>query len=69
MIGGKVEEHQQRLTILDQAFDGLVVFGRIFLGEDRHRGFGRGAVLGKPDFAQIPMHVGLNRLWQLVEDV
>ena len=31
--------------------------------------FGRGAVLGKPDFAQIPMRVGLNRLRQLVEDV
>ena len=30
MIGGKVEEHQQRLTIFYQAFDGLVVFGRHF---------------------------------------
>jgi chaperonin GroEL (HSP60 family) len=37
MIGGKVEERQQRWTILDQAFDGLVVFGRVFLGECRHR--------------------------------
>ena len=46
MIGGKVEEHQQRLTILDQAFDGLVVFGRVFLGEGRHRCFRRAPVGG-----------------------
>jgi hypothetical protein len=42
MIGGKVEERQQRWTFLDQAFDGLVVFGRVFLGECRHRRFRRG---------------------------
>ena len=41
MIGGKVEEHQQCLPILDQAFDGLVVFGRVFFGEGRHRRFRR----------------------------
>ena len=29
MIGGKVEERQQCFAILDQAFDGLVVFPNI----------------------------------------
>jgi len=33
----KVEERQQRFAILDQAFDGLVVFRRVFLGECRNR--------------------------------
>jgi hypothetical protein len=69
VLGGEIEERQQRVAILEQAIDGFVVFGRVFLGEDRHRGFGRSAVLGKPDFAQIPMRIGLNRLRQLVEDV
>jgi hypothetical protein len=51
VLSGEIEEHQQRVAILEQAFDGFVVFGRVFLGEDRRRGFGRSAVLGKPDFA------------------
>src|ERR1700757_2639502 len=69
VLRGEIEERQQRTTILEQAIDRLVVFGRIFLGEDRHRGFGGRAVLGQPNFAQIPMGVGLNRLRQLVENV
>ena len=69
VLRGEIEERQQRTAILEQAIDRLVVFGRIFLGEDRHRGFGGRAVLGQPDFAQIPMGVGLNRLRQLVENV
>jgi hypothetical protein len=69
VLRGEIEERQQRIAILEQAIDRLVVFGRIFLGEDRHRGFGGRAVLGQPDFAQIPMGVGLNRLRQLVENV
>ena len=39
MIRGEVEERQQGRTILDQAFDGLVVFGRVFFGECRRRRF------------------------------
>ena len=51
MIGGKVEERQQRLAILDEAFDGLVVFGRVFFGEGRHGGFGCSAAGRQPEFA------------------
>ena len=69
MIGGKVEERQQRPTILDQAFDGLVVFGRVFLGEGRHRRFRRGPVRRQPDLPQILVRVGLHRLGKLVEHV
>ena len=53
VLGGKVEERQQRVAILDQAFDGLVVFGRVFLGEGRHRRLRRRAVRRQPDFAQV----------------
>ncbi len=69
VLGGEIEQRQQRIAILEQAIDRLVVSGRIFLGEDRHRGFGGGAVLGQPDFAQIPMGVGQNRLRRLVENI
>ena len=53
VIGGEVEEREQRLSISDQAIDGFVVFGRLFLGECRHSGQRRRAVRRKPDFAQI----------------
>jgi hypothetical protein len=53
VIGGEVEKRQQRLSVFDQAIDGLVVFGRVFLGECRHgvnggqnpRLFGGGSIL------------------------
>ena len=69
MIGGKVEERQQCLPILDQAFDGLVVFGRVFFGEGRHCRFRRGPVWRQPDLAQILVRVGLQQLRELVEYV
>jgi hypothetical protein len=33
MLGGKVEERQRRVAGLEQAIDGLLVFGRIFSAE------------------------------------
>ena len=69
MIRGEVEERQQGRTILDQAFDGLVVFGRVFLGECRHRRFRRGPVRRQPDLAQILVRVERHRLRELVEHV
>ena len=62
----EVEECQQCLTIFDQAFDGLVVFGRVFFGEDRHRRFAApGSETARS--AQILVRVGLHRLRELVE--
>jgi hypothetical protein len=49
MIGGKVEERQQGLPILDQAFDGLVVFGRVFSSQSGSR---------EPDHARGEQPVG-----------
>ena len=62
MLGREIEERQQCVAAPEKAIDGLVVIGRVFLGEGRHRGVGDSAVFGEPDFAQIPMRVGLNRL-------
>src|ERR1700684_1068367 len=62
MFGGEIKERQQRVAILEQTVDGLVVFWSIFLREDYHPGFGGRAVLEQPDFAQILMRVGLNGL-------
>ena len=69
MIGRKVEERQQRLAILSQAFDRLIVFGRVFLRESRHRRFRRVAIWRQPDLAQVFVRVGLHRFRELVENV
>ena len=60
MLGREIEERQQCVAVPEKAIDGLVVLWRVFLGEGRHRGVGDSAVFGEPDFAQIPMRVGLN---------
>ena len=69
VLGGKVEKRQQRVAILQQAFDGVVVFRRVFLGESRHRRFGRRAAGRQPDFAQVLVRRRLKRFRQLVEHV
>src|SRR5690554_3111571 len=69
MLGGEVEEGQQRLTLLRQAVDGLGIFGLIFVDEDGHRGLGGGPVWRVADFPEVSLHVGLNRLRRLVEHV
>ena len=69
VISGKVEERQQRFAILDQAFDRLVVFRRVFLGECRDRRLRCCSIRRQPDFAQVFVRVGLHGLWKLVENV
>ena len=49
VIGGKVEKRQQRLSVFDQAIEGLVVFGRVFLGECRHGVFPARPIRRQPD--------------------
>src|SRR5208282_41666 len=69
VFSGKVEERQQRFAILDQAFDGLVVFRRVFLGECRNRRLRRRPIRRQPDFAQVFVRIGLNGFRKLVENV
>jgi hypothetical protein len=69
VISRKVEERQQRFAIFDQAFDCLVVFRRVFLGECRNRRLCRRPVRRQPDFAQVFMCIQLNGFRKLVEHV
>src|SRR4030088_593570 len=69
VISGKVEKRQQCFAILDQAFDGLVVFRRVFLGECRNRRLRRRPVRRQPDFVQVFVRIGLNGFRKLVENV
>src|SRR3977135_3561468 len=69
VISGKVEKRQQCFAILDQAFDGLVVFRRVFLGEWRNRRLRGRQVRRQPDFVQVLVRIGLNGFWKLVENV
>jgi hypothetical protein len=66
VISGKVEERLQCFAILDQAFDGLVVFRRVFLGECRNRRLRRRPVRREPDFVQIFVRIGLTDFGDLL---
>ena len=69
VFGGEVVEGEQRVSVLGQAIGGLVVFGLV-LGKETIEGFlGIVAPLGHPDFSEIRLGPGLNRLWEFVEDV
>lgn len=69
MLGGKVEEGEQRLAVLGQTGDCLVVLGAIFVGEHVDRGLGRRACRGAIDLTQIDLHVDLDREGDLVQHV
>jgi hypothetical protein len=51
MLGGEVEEGQQCFAILGHAFDRLVVFRLVFLGEDINRYLGQSAAWRQVNFA------------------
>ena len=62
MIGRKVFENQQGVAVLGQVGHSLLVFGPVLLHEGVQGGFGRGAVLGLPSFAQaLSEQNGLSR--------
>src|SRR5512133_3349922 len=66
VLGGKIEE---RLAILRQAGDRLVVLGAVFVGEPVDRGLGRRACWRAVDLAEVRLHVDLNRESDLVQHV
>src|SRR6058998_2620748 len=69
VLGREVVEGEQRVAILDQALDRLVVFDAPSLDEGVE---GRKRVLlglGHPDFLQRPLGFWLLALRQFVEDV
>src|SRR5512133_2015866 len=66
VLGGKIEE---RLAILRQAGDRLVVLGAVFVGEPVDRGLGRRACRRAVDLAEVRLHVDLDRESDLVQHV
>ncbi|MGY4286310.1 hypothetical protein ACVWXO_005530 [Bradyrhizobium sp. LM2.7] len=69
MLGREVIEGQQRVAVLGEAFDRSAVLGAVFLGEGADRRFGGRPVRRPVDFAQVLLHVGLDRERDLVQDV
>jgi hypothetical protein len=69
MLGGEVEEREQRLTILDRALDRGPVFGTVFLDEGVDRGFGFRPARCQIDVPQIVLHRALDGFGDLVEHV
>ncbi len=69
MLGREVEEGQERVAVLGQAFHSLGIFGAVFLGEDRDGGLGARPVRRVSHLAKVRLHVRLHRLRHLVQDV
>src|SRR5947209_15796373 len=60
MLGRKVEEGEQRLTVFGQASNGLVVLGAVFVGEAVDGGLGCRACWSAVDLAEVRLHVDLD---------
>src|SRR5918998_6963925 len=69
VLGWEVVEGQQRVAVLEQAGDRLLVLGRVLLGEGGDRRLGSGTVGSLPNLAQILLRRGLDGLRQLVHDI
>src|SRR5579872_6205476 len=69
MLGGKVEEGEQRLPVLGQAGHRLVVLDPVLLGEGVDGYFGFRSGWCTVDFAEVGLHVDLDRGSDLVEHV
>src|SRR3546814_10178449 len=68
-LGREIEEGQERLAVLYQAFGGLGILDPVFLDEDLDGGFRRRPVRCVAHLAQIVFHSLLDGLRHLVEDV
>src|ERR1700675_2416755 len=69
VLGGKVEESEQRFPVLGQTGDRLVVLGVVFVGEHIDRRLGRGAGRRAVNLAKVDLHVDLDRESDLVQYV
>ena len=67
--GGEVEEGEQRIAILRQAGDRLLVLGAVFVGEHIDRRLGCRAGRRAVNLANVGLHVDLNQEGNLVQDV
>src|SRR5215831_17568912 len=61
VLGGEVEEGEQRFPIFGQAGDCLVVLGAVFVGEHVDRRLGRRAGRRAVNLAKVGLHIDLHR--------
>jgi len=69
MLGGKVVEGEQRVTIFGKAFGRLLVLETVGLDEDVESGFGGAPGLCHPDIVQRALGLGVQAVGQFVEHV
>src|ERR1700730_2672831 len=69
VLGGEVEESEQRFPVLGQTGDRLVVLGIVFVSEHINRCLGRRAGRRGVNLAKIYLHVDLDREGDLVQYV
>ena len=69
VLGGEVEEGEQRFPVLGQTGDRLVVLGIVFISEHVDRCLGRRAGWRAVNLAKVDLHVDLDREGDLVQYV
>src|ERR1700735_2703678 len=69
VLGGEVEEGEQRFPVLGQPGDRLVVLGIVFISEHVDRCLGRRAGWRAVNLAKVDLHVDLDREGDLVQYV
>jgi hypothetical protein len=69
MLGGKVVEGEQRVTIFGKALGCFFAFAAVGLDEDVESGFGGAPCLRHPDVVQRTLNLAVQAVGQLVEHV
>lgn len=69
VLGGEVEERQERVPVLGQAFGGGAVFDAVLFDEDIDGDLGRRPARGAPDLADVFLHRRLDGFGHLAEEV
>src|SRR6516165_8192678 len=69
VLGGEVEEGEQRFPVLREAGNGLIILGVVFVSEHIDRYLGRRAGWRAVDLAKVDLHVDLDREGDLVQYV
>src|SRR6516162_4807333 len=69
VLGGEVEEGEQRFPVLREAGNGLIILGVVFVSEHIDRYLGRRPGWRAVDLAKVDLHVDLDREGDLVQYV
>src|SRR5262250_129052 len=69
VLGGKVEESEQSVSVLRQACDRLLVFGAVFVGEHVDSDLGGRAGRRSINLSKVCLHIDLDREGNLVQHI